>query len=400
MVRTGAVDLMYCAGGRGSDVGLGSSMSTTEAEPMGSAVDRDGAETHQPSPAVDEGQATFTVSLLIPAYNEEAVLAANVATLVETLSALQGSPQWEIVIVDDGSTDETPAIADGLAHNDTHVRTHHLPSNFNIGQALQFGFVNCANDCIIAYDADLSYGPEHIQLLLDTMRETGAKVVTASPYAPGGTLVGVPWHRARLSRLANRFLRLMSKSHVTAVTGMVRAYDRRFIQRLDLKSMDNELNAEIIYKAELLNARIVEVPATLTWTRDPDESRGSTVNIRKSAAGFAFSGFLFRPLLFFVLPGLITLAVALYTLMWAGYHTVVAYGATSGSLDARLSDAARVAFEHSPHSFLIGGIALLLAVQLISLGLLSAQSKRYFEDLFHLGMSVHGKMIDTEIETR
>jgi glycosyltransferase involved in cell wall biosynthesis len=373
---------------------------TVEKDSVDETADPDTARVDQAPSDADGERSAYSVSLLIPAYNEEEVLEASITTLVGTLSGLKGSPSWEIVIVDDGSTDATPGIADELAQRHADVRTHHLPSNFNIGQALRFGFANCVGDCIIAYDADLSYGPEHIELLLDTMQNTGAKVVTASPYAPGGALVGVPWHRARLSRLANRFLRLMSKSHVTAVTGMVRAYDRRFIQRLDLKSMDNEINAEIIYKAELLNARIVEVPATLTWTRGPDENRGSTISIRKSAAGFAFSGFLFRPLLFFVVPGLITLALALYTLMWAGYHLVVALGASSGSLDARLSYAANVAFEHSPHSFVIGGLALLVAIQLISLGFLSAQSKRYFEDLFHLGMSVHGKVSESEAESR
>jgi hypothetical protein len=85
---------------------------------------------------------------------------------------------------------------------------------------------------------------------------------------------------------------------------------------------------------------------------------------------------------FFIGPGLAILALALFTLGWAVYHTLRFWG--TPEVD-EFSDAVLAAFQLSPHSFVVGGISLIVAIQLISLGILSAQQKRYFDELFHLG---------------
>jgi hypothetical protein len=94
--------------------------------------------------------------------------------------------------------------------------------------------------------------------------------------------------------------------------------------------------------------------------------------------------------MFFILPGLIILAFALYTLGWAAYHTFDAW--TNPTVET-FSAAVAVAFNLSPHSFVVGGIGLLVAIQLISLGIISMQNKRYFEELFHLGTSVYREQL-------
>jgi hypothetical protein len=99
---------------------------------------------------------------------------------------------------------------------------------------------------------------------------------------------------------------------------------------------------------------------------------------------FAFAGFIFRPFFFFMLPGLTLLALALYTLGWAVYHVINNFANGSGSFDPRFSAAVADAFATAPHTFYVGGAAAIIAVQFISLGVLSAQNKRYFEDLYHL----------------
>ena len=89
-----------------------------------------------------------------------------------------------------------------------------------------------------------------------------------------------------------------------------------------------------------------------------------------------------------VVPGLVLLTLAGYTLAWVAYNTFLHYGELSGSFDPRISEAIRMTFEEGPHAFVVGGISLVLAVQLLSLGILASQSKRYFEELFHLATSV------------
>ncbi len=325
---------------------------------------------------------------MLPVYNEAALLETNLGLLVEYLATLEDRYRWEILLIDDGSTDGTSDIVDRLASQIPDVRAFHHPVNLNIGQALRYGFGNCRGRYVITYDIDLSYSLDHIERLLDEIVSSRAKIVVASPYMKEGRVSGVPWHRKLLSRGANWFLSLTSKSGISTVTGMVRAYDRRFIQSLDLKAMDNEINSEIIYKAELLRARIREIPAHLAWTRNPGAPRQASIRIKRMTEGFAFSGFIFRPFMFFIVSGLVIGALASYALAWVAYHVIRFYGETSGGFDARFSAAVKEAWLHSPHSFIVGGIALVVAIQLVSLGILSAQSKRYFEELFHLGSSI------------
>jgi hypothetical protein len=187
-----------------------------------------------------------------------------------------------------------------------------------------------------------------------------------------------------MSRVANRLLALTAKGRLTTITGMVRAYDRRFLLGLDLKATDFEINTEIIYKAQLLRALIVEVPAHLDWSRQQEVGSRRTSNIRivRAVGSQVFSSFLFRPFMYFIVPGLVVLALSLYSLGWAFYHTVRFWVRPEVN---EFSDAVLAAFELSPHSFFVGGISLVVAIQLLSLGILSAQSKRYFDELFHLG---------------
>jgi hypothetical protein len=106
-------------------------------------------------------------------------------------------------------------------------------------------------------------------------------------------------------------------------------------------------------------------------------------------SSYAFSGFLFRPIAFFLVPGTILLLLSLLELGWIGWHTLSHVGGLSGSLDHRFSVALTMTWQESAHSFVIGGVSLILAVQLISLGILASQNKRYFEEVFHLGTALY-----------
>ena len=166
---------------------------------------------------------------------------------------------------------------------------------------------------------------------------------------------------------------------------MVRAYDARFLKTLNLKTVDAEINPEIIYKAQILRAHIVEIPAHLDWTfrRTGGKRRRSAVKLSRSIASSTFSAFLFRPFMFFIVPGLIVLAMAMFSLGWAGYHVGAAWPDAGN-----LSDAVAFAYNDRPHTFIIGGIGLIVAIQLLSLGFVAGQNKRYFEELFHQGTSL------------
>lgn len=332
-----------------------------------------------------------SVSVILPAFNEEAILEASLQEVHAYLGGLSERYDWEIVVVNDGSTDSTAEIAEKFASMYERVRVLHHFVNFNLGQALRFAFNHCDSDFIITIDSDLSYAPEHIGQLLDAMETTRAKIVIASPYMKGGRATAVPLFRLFLSRCANRFLALTARQKLSTLTGMARAYDRRFLQTLDLKAMDVEINTEIIYKAQLLRAKVVEIPAHLDWSRQKEVEgrRGSSIRIFRSVSAYGLSGFLFHPFLFFTAPGLVAFALALYTLSLVVARVIDHYVESGGPFDPEFGRAVAVAFAEAPHAFFVGGVALLVALQLLMLGVLAAQAKRYFEELFHLGTTIY-----------
>lgn len=224
------------------------------------------------------------VSVVIPAYNEGSHIEQTINSVATYLSTIEDRYRWEVIVVDDGSTDDTLAIAEAAATGNPAILVAPHPANFNLGQALRYGFSVARGDYIVTLDADLSYAPEHIGRLLEAISTSQAKIVIASPYMKGGTVEGVPAVRLAASRTANRLLSNAAKGHLTTVTGMVRAYDAVFLKRLDLKAMDVEINAEIIYKAQLMRAHIAEIPADLTWARGQED--GSPPKFRPYRSSF------------------------------------------------------------------------------------------------------------------
>ncbi|NNF96737.1 MAG: glycosyltransferase family 2 protein, partial [Halobacteria archaeon] len=160
------------------------------------------------------------VSLVLPAFNEAAIIEKNLHRLSEYMKTLESEYQWEMIIIDDGSTDNTGELAKSFAqHRDNVLVLSHI-TNFGLGQAFRFAFNNCNGDYIITLDTDLSYAPEHIKALLTKIHETGAKIVIASPYMKGGRITNVPWLRKNLSVWANRFLSVTAEEHLSTLTSM------------------------------------------------------------------------------------------------------------------------------------------------------------------------------------
>jgi glycosyltransferase involved in cell wall biosynthesis len=330
------------------------------------------------------------VSVVVPAFNEAEIIDDTLTRLVAHLATLEPRFRWEVVVVDDGSTDTTAEIAETFARAHSGVRVLRHRVNFRLGQALRYAFGQTTGDFVAVIDCDLSYSPDHITRMLHTAQDTNARIVIASPYMKGGTTTKVPFGRRLLSKNANRLLSAAAGGGLTTLTGMVRVYDGPFLRSLDLRAVDNEINTEIIYKARILHARIVEIPAHLDWSFASTDGRRRPVEGRLGGTTVSslFSSFLFRPFLFFVLPGLVLLVIAAYSFGWVVWHIAQVYGEPSQFGNSGLTGAIQNAYERAPHTFLLTGITFVLAFQLISLGVVAAQAKRYFEELYHLGTSV------------
>lgn len=324
------------------------------------------------------------VSIVLPVFNEEGLLREHVDEICRHLSTLESRYRWEVVIVDDGSADCSGKIADALDLQYRQVRALHLPANFGVGQALRFGFANTAGDYVITLDVDLSYDVAHIEEMLDTMRSESAKMVLASPYMTGGSISNVPTVRRVLSVLGNKFLKFFSQGDFSTVTSMVRAYDGPFIRSLDLRSTGFDLMPETLYKAMVVRAKIVEVPGRLDWGPQLKYGavRQSGMRLIRQVFSTLMSGFVFRPMFFFILPGLLLTLIAIYSSFWMVAHYVESALAITDTGSER--GAFSAAFLDHPHTFLVGSVSIVLATQLLGLGVLALQSKRNYEELYYL----------------
>jgi glycosyltransferase involved in cell wall biosynthesis len=329
------------------------------------------------------------VSLVLPAYNEEAILEPNLVEIFAYLDRLRDRYRWQVILVNDGSRDRTGEIADKFAATRSDLRVVHHPRNFGLGQALKSGFGCCEGDYVVSIDIDLSYSTAHIGFMLDTIRTSRAKIVLASPYMKGGTIGNVPALRKVLSVWANRFLALLAGGRISTLTCLVRAYDGPFIRSLNLRALGMEVMPEMIYKSMVLRATIDQVPATLDWQlQQGPGARKSSMRIVRQVFRTLLSGFVFRPFAFFILPGLVLFVFSAYVNTWMIIHFVQAWAALPPDIPGRVSVAVANAYAEFPHTFIVGLFSLTLAVQLISLGLISLQNKNYFEEMFHLTSAV------------
>ncbi|MFC0875442.1 glycosyltransferase family 2 protein [Saccharicrinis sp. FJH2] len=333
-----------------------------------------------------------SISIIVPCYNEEAIIKANVSEIISYLKESEYE-DWEILIIDDGSADRTGVLADELALKCKKIKVVHHPVNLNLGNALQTGFKHATGDIFVVLDIDLSYSVEHITKLVNTLKITYADMVVASPYMKGGKVTEVPFFRRIMSRWVNRFMRLASQEKFYTFTGMVRAYKRSFIQSINLKTKDYEVNPEIMYKAMILRARIVEIPAHLDWSKQNQfgDARQSGIKVIRGVFSGIMASFIFRPYIFFLAIGFVLMLLSMYQLVWLFFDTIIDMSIFSGEV-SRFSQSLALQFSKSPHSFLIGGITLLASLQFLGLGFISLQSKRYYDELFHLGTSTRKKL--------
>jgi len=336
------------------------------------------------------------ITVLLPAYNEEAIIENSLGIITSYLRSKENKYSWEILIVNDGSKDNTGPLADSIAKKNKSIRVIHHPVNLNLGRALQTGFKYAHGDIIVVLDIDLSYSVDHIEKLVDTQIITDAEIVIASPYMKDGKVTEVPFFRLLLSRTVNRFMRMAAQEKFHTFTGMVRAYKTVFIKNLNLKTKDYEINPEILYKSMILRARMIEIPAHLDWSfqNNTKGKRSSGMRMLKTFFSGLMAAFIFRPYIFFLVFGFVLFLLSLYMIVWIFINTfqvLPTINVDPQYFDDRFSQAIGYVFQRRPHAFYVGGITLVSAIQVLSLGFLSLQNKRYFEELFHINSSIKGK---------
>jgi dolichol-phosphate mannosyltransferase len=166
-----------------------------------------------------------TISVVAPVFNERQSLPEFVRRTVAVLTTL-GEP-WEIVIVDDGSSDGTTQILEDLARRDRRLRPVIFSRNFGHQIAATAGLDHCRGQAAIIIDADLQDPPELLPELVARWRE-GYQVV----YAVRTERAGESWFKTATASLFYRVIYRITDVHIPLDTGDFRLLDRRVIDAL------------------------------------------------------------------------------------------------------------------------------------------------------------------------
>jgi len=219
------------------------------------------------------------VTVVCPFYNESAIIEDSIRSLAENLARLDC--EWELIVVNDGSTDGSDQIARHVALENPRVHVLGYATNRGRGAALLTGIRQARGTVVVTTEIDLSWGENIVHDLLAAMRaHPEADIVVASPNLPGGGYKNVPAKRVWLSRLGNKVIRACMSGAATMNTGMTRAYRRHAISSLPLHEPGKEFHLEVILKATALGLRIHEIPAVLEWKDYKHEGKRMT---RKSS---------------------------------------------------------------------------------------------------------------------
>jgi dolichyl-phosphate beta-glucosyltransferase len=142
------------------------------------------------------------LSVVIPAFNEAASIAASLSRLRDYLDRERLA--WEIIVVDDGSTDTTPAAVRAVAASDPRIRVT-LAGHRGKGAAVRRGMMEATGAWRFMADADLSMPADNIARFFAAQREMSPRphIVIGSREAPGARRIGEPWQRHVAGRLFN-----------------------------------------------------------------------------------------------------------------------------------------------------------------------------------------------------
>jgi glycosyltransferase involved in cell wall biosynthesis len=258
------------------------------------------------------------VSVVCPFYNEAAILEHSIRHLLMQLESLDAD--WELIVVNDGSTDDSERIARSVASPSLRVLGY--PHNRGRGRALRTGIAAATGDVIVTTEIDLSWGDRIVHDLVEAFRRNPTvDIVVASPHLPTGSYRNVPARRVWISRIGNLVIRMLMTNAVTMNTGMTRGYRREFIQSLPLTEDGKEFHLEVILKATAFGVHIAEVPATLEWREYKHQGqrvqRKSSSRIRRLIVSHSLFSLFAHPVRYVLGLSLITLALGFFFLGWA-----------------------------------------------------------------------------------
>jgi glycosyltransferase involved in cell wall biosynthesis len=262
--------------------------------------------------------AEIELTVIAPMYNEAKNVNSTITSIAQLLSTFE--KPWELLLIDDGSTDNTLEIARTAEKEIGNLRVISYPVNCGRGKALRTGFAHARGKYVITIDFDLSYSPDHILSIYEQLVDPSLMndVVLGSAYMKGGKVVGVSTFRLFISKLGNKILEYTFPQSFKTSTCILRGYKREVLDALELESNGKEIHLEILSKVCALGFRVKEIPATLT-SRKTGKSK---FKLRKTSVTHLLFSIFERPILLFGAVGILLIASGLligFYIVWLRY---------------------------------------------------------------------------------
>jgi len=192
------------------------------------------------------------LSIFFPAYNDAGTIASLVILAVQVAGRL--TPDFEVIVVNDGSADATKEILDALARTYPNVRIVHQPRNLGYGAALRTGFSTATKSLIAYTDGDAQYDPAEFELLWNGLTPE-ADMVNGYKISRSD-----PWHRIVIGRIYHHTVKLLFRLRVRDVDCDFRLMRREIFDRVKLEKDTGVICLEMMRKIQDAGFRVVEVP--------------------------------------------------------------------------------------------------------------------------------------------
>lgn len=199
------------------------------------------------------------ISIIIPVYNEE-IYIKKILYKINLIKNLKK----EIIIVNDGSNDETLKILKDNDCNKLYDKLISYDKNMGKGYAVRQGINQSSGDIVIIQDADLEYNPNNYEILIEPILKNKAKVVYGSRVLPGGNRQRPKTIDTKIRIFANGFLTLLSNflngQKLTDCHTCYKVFKSDVIKKINLKDNGFSFCPEVTAKISKLGIKIIEVP--------------------------------------------------------------------------------------------------------------------------------------------
>ncbi len=193
-----------------------------------------------------------SVTAFFPCFNDAQTIGTMVAAAEKTLRTL--TDDYEIIVVNDGSQDESGAVLEWLCEGNPHLRVVTHDINRGYGAALRSGFAQATKDLVFYTDGDGQYDPAELTTLWAELRP-GVDVVQGWKIKRSDAL-----HRAVIGRLYHNFVRIAFNIHLRDVDCDFRLLRRRVLETFPLTSDSGSITVELMTRVEQAGFRVKEVP--------------------------------------------------------------------------------------------------------------------------------------------